>query len=137
MVRKAFLIQARPGMAVEYERRHNPIWPELQEALKQHGAHVYADDPLFSVEELRDLGYTPLPADQQHLVEAIIVQSYHSAYQQFDFARFVNCRVVLDGRHALPHARIEALGMSYLTIGGGDKPGSQRASITDEAAGVK
>jgi L-rhamnose mutarotase len=42
MVRKAFVIQAKPGMAVEYERRHNPIWPELKEALKAYGVSNYS-----------------------------------------------------------------------------------------------
>jgi len=42
MVRKAFVIQAKPGMAAEYQRRHNPIWPELQEALKRHGVGNYS-----------------------------------------------------------------------------------------------
>jgi L-rhamnose mutarotase len=26
----------------EYQRRHNPIWPELEAVLKAHGAHHYA-----------------------------------------------------------------------------------------------
>jgi L-rhamnose mutarotase len=42
MIRKAFVIQARPGMATEYQRRHNPIWPELEEALKHHGVSNYS-----------------------------------------------------------------------------------------------
>jgi L-rhamnose mutarotase len=42
MVRKAFVIQARPGMAAEYERRHNPIWPDLEQALKRHGVANYS-----------------------------------------------------------------------------------------------
>jgi L-rhamnose mutarotase len=42
MIRKAFVIQARLGMAVEYQRRHNPIWPELEQALKQHGVSNYS-----------------------------------------------------------------------------------------------
>jgi L-rhamnose mutarotase len=42
MVRKAFVIQARPGMAAEYERRHNPIWPELKDALKEYGVGNYS-----------------------------------------------------------------------------------------------
>jgi L-rhamnose mutarotase len=42
MVRKAFVIQAKPGMAAEYQRRHNPIWPELQEVLKRHGVGNYS-----------------------------------------------------------------------------------------------
>jgi L-rhamnose mutarotase len=42
MVRKAFLMTLRPGHQEEYERRHNPIWPELQQTLQQHGVHNYS-----------------------------------------------------------------------------------------------
>ena len=42
MIRKAFLIQAMPGMEIEYERRHNPIWPELKKVLKEHGINNYS-----------------------------------------------------------------------------------------------
>jgi L-rhamnose mutarotase len=42
MIRKAFLIQAKPGMANEYQRRHNPIWPDLMKALKNYGVSNYS-----------------------------------------------------------------------------------------------
>src|SRR6185503_20055935 len=42
MIRKAFLMKLKSGCQAEYERRHNPIWPELQSVLKQHGAHNYS-----------------------------------------------------------------------------------------------
>ena|SRR5258708_4944458 len=32
----------RPGAELEYEKRHNPIWPELQQVLKEHGVHNYS-----------------------------------------------------------------------------------------------
>ena len=32
----------RPGCRDEYERRHNPIWPELREVLKRHGVANYS-----------------------------------------------------------------------------------------------
>ncbi|MCM3903020.1 MAG: L-rhamnose mutarotase [Pyrinomonadaceae bacterium] len=41
MIRKAFLMTLRPGNQDEYERRHNPIWPELQQVLREHGVHNY------------------------------------------------------------------------------------------------
>ncbi len=41
MIRKAFVMQLKPGCEAEYERRHNPIWPELQSVLKAHGVHNY------------------------------------------------------------------------------------------------
>ena len=42
MIRKAFVIQAKPGMAGEYERRHKLIWPDLKQALKLHGVGNYS-----------------------------------------------------------------------------------------------
>lgn len=42
MIRKAFLMKLKTGCQAEYERRHNPIWPELQSVLKSHGLHNYS-----------------------------------------------------------------------------------------------
>lgn len=42
MIRKAFLMTLRPGFHEEYQRRHNPIWPELEAVLKQHGVQNYS-----------------------------------------------------------------------------------------------
>jgi len=42
MIRKAFVMSVHPGSEVEYERRHRPIWPDLEAVLKAHGAHNYS-----------------------------------------------------------------------------------------------
>ena len=42
MIRKAFQMTLKPGHQAEYEKRHNPIWPELQDVLKLHGVHNYS-----------------------------------------------------------------------------------------------
>lgn len=42
MIRKAFLMTLKPGAEIEYEKRHNPIWPELQEVLNSHGVQTYS-----------------------------------------------------------------------------------------------
>jgi len=42
MIRKAFLMTLGPGQQDEYTRRHNPIWPELETALKEHGVSNYS-----------------------------------------------------------------------------------------------
>jgi L-rhamnose mutarotase len=42
MIRKAFVMSLNAGMEKEYERRHGPIWPELEAVLKKHGAHNYS-----------------------------------------------------------------------------------------------
>lgn len=91
----------------------------LQEALLQHGAIVYVDDPLFSERALHALGYTPLVAGRENTIRAIILQANHHAYQSLDFSRFVCCEVVLDGRRALHRAMIESLGMRYIAVGDG------------------
>src|SRR5262249_8385848 len=91
----------------------------LQKALLAAGAAVYVDDPLYSADELRALGYTPLPAEGEGTVRAIILQADHQGYQSFEFSRFKQCKVVLDGRKALRREQIEGLGMDYITIGDG------------------
>jgi L-rhamnose mutarotase len=42
MVRKAFRMSVHPGHAVEYERRHRPIWAELERTLVEHGVQHYS-----------------------------------------------------------------------------------------------
>ena len=34
-------MSVNPGREAEYEARHNPIWPELERTLKDHGVHTY------------------------------------------------------------------------------------------------
>lgn len=42
MKRKAFVMTLKPGCQQAYQQRHNPIWPELQEILKDHGVRNYS-----------------------------------------------------------------------------------------------
>jgi L-rhamnose mutarotase len=42
MIRKSFLMTLKPGTFIEYQKRHNPIWPELQKVLKDYGVHNYS-----------------------------------------------------------------------------------------------
>ena len=93
----------------------------LKNALLACGAAVYIDDPLFSRDELRALGYTPFTPEIEGEISAIILQANHQVYQLFDFSRFVSCQVVLDGRNAISREKIEALGMHYIAIGDGNR----------------
>ncbi len=52
MIRKAFVMSVHPSHEGEYERRHRPIWPELEAVLKAHGVHNYS---IFLHEETRQL----------------------------------------------------------------------------------
>lgn len=42
MIRKAFVMSVNAGSETEYERRHRPIWPELEAVLQKHGVHNYS-----------------------------------------------------------------------------------------------
>jgi L-rhamnose mutarotase len=60
MIRKAFRMSIHEGAAAEYERRHRPIWPELERVLREHGVRTYSiflDDAtgdLFGYAEIED-----------------------------------------------------------------------------------
>ena len=42
MIRKGFKMHLHPGMAEEYERRHNLLWPEMKEMIHAYGGHNYS-----------------------------------------------------------------------------------------------
>lgn len=60
MIRKAFVMSVNPDKHDEYQRRHSPIWKDLEETLKAHGAHNYsifldpATHKLFGYVEIED-----------------------------------------------------------------------------------
>jgi L-rhamnose mutarotase len=60
MVRKAFVMQVNPDQHEEYEKRHNPIWPDLEKTLKEHGVLSYSifllpeTNQLFAYAEIED-----------------------------------------------------------------------------------
>lgn len=60
MLRKSFVMQVKPDQHEEYQRRHNPIWLELEHTLKSHGVHNYSiflhpeSSQLFAYVEVED-----------------------------------------------------------------------------------
>lgn len=72
MTRIAFKMKLKPGCEAEYKKRHDAIWPELKELLKQSGISDYSIflDPetntLFAVQKQegggssQDLGNNPI-----------------------------------------------------------------------------
>ena len=42
MIRKGFLMHVHPDRHADYRDRHNPVWPELEAVLKDHGARNYS-----------------------------------------------------------------------------------------------
>lgn len=60
MLRHAFKMKLKPGVAAEYRRRHDAIWPELARELRAAGVSDYSiflDEEtltLFAVQKLSD-----------------------------------------------------------------------------------
>ena len=60
MIRKGLLMSVNPDQHDEYRRRHNPIWPELESVLGEHGVHRYSiflhaeTNQLFAYVEVED-----------------------------------------------------------------------------------
>lgn len=68
MTSRAFRMKLKPGVVDEYRRRHDELWPELEQALRVAGIYDYAiflDEEtlhLFAVLKLRpDHGIASLP----------------------------------------------------------------------------
>jgi L-rhamnose mutarotase len=57
---KAFVMSVNKGAETEYEKRHSPIWPQLEQTLKDHGVHNYSiflhpqTNQLFAYVEIED-----------------------------------------------------------------------------------
>ena len=63
MLRKAFRMSVHPGHHQEYERRHRPIWPELEQALLAHGVRSYS---IFLDEATSDLfAYAEIESEER------------------------------------------------------------------------
>ncbi len=63
MIRKAFVMSVHPGMEEEYERRHNPIWPDLERVLREHGVRSYS---IFLHPETRQLfAYAEIESEER------------------------------------------------------------------------
>ncbi len=63
MIRKAFRMSVHAGAEQEYERRHNPIWKDLEDVLLAHGVRTYS---IFLDPVTRDLfGYVELDSEER------------------------------------------------------------------------
>jgi L-rhamnose mutarotase len=60
-IRKAFVMSVKAGFELEYEKRHNPIWPELETVLREHGVLNYS---IFMDSQTRQLfAYAEIESD--------------------------------------------------------------------------
>ena len=63
MIRKSFKMKLYEGQAEEYEKRHNQLWPEMQDMIHEHGGHNYS---IFLDEETNVLyGYIEIEDEEK------------------------------------------------------------------------
>ena len=66
-IRQAFRMKVHPGCEGEYERRHRPVWAELEEVLRSHGVRSYS---IFVDAQTQDL-FAYVEIDSQERWDAI------------------------------------------------------------------
>jgi L-rhamnose mutarotase len=63
MIRKAFVMAVNPDQHLEYERRHDVLWPELARVFRDHGVHKFS---IFLHPETHQLfAYTEIESEEQ------------------------------------------------------------------------
>lgn len=62
-IRKAFLMSVNAGAEEEYIKRHNPIWPDMEQVLRDHGVSNYSI--FFEAETLQLFAYVEIESEDQ------------------------------------------------------------------------
>ena len=71
MTRKSFKMKLYPGMAAEYEKRHNELWDEMKDMIREYGGSNYSifldeeTNILYGYIELRDEALWAKSADTE------------------------------------------------------------------------
>ncbi|MFI6827191.1 nucleotide sugar dehydrogenase [Kribbella sp. NPDC050241] len=94
------------------ETAFSGVFPAV-EALKSRGAEVSVHDPLYTDEELQQLGFTPYALGTP--VDAAVLQADHPEYAQLTPAELPGVKVLVDGRDRTNPARWA--GVRRLVIG--------------------
>jgi nucleotide sugar dehydrogenase len=84
------------------ETAFSGVFPAV-EALKARGAEVSVHDPLYTDEELQQLGFTPYALGTP--VDAAVLQADHPEYAQLGPAELPGVKVLVDGRDRTDPAR--------------------------------
>ena len=57
---KGFKMKLYPGQEAEYEKRHNELWPEMQDMIHEHGGKNYT----IFLDKETPVSYTRLRANE-------------------------------------------------------------------------
>src|SRR5699024_8962686 len=91
----------------------------LIEQLKAKVANVFVNDPQFTDHEIESYNVYQLQIKDPFTseIDIIINQAFHQEYEELDFASFIKCQLVFDGRNKLNKEEINKLGMKYIGVG--------------------
>ena len=90
---------------------------DLIKELNKKQSEVYVDDYLFNKEEIEKFNAKKYDLfNQDDEFEAVIISTYHSKYQNFDFTK-IKTKIILDGRNKLDSEKIKNAGIKYIGIG--------------------
>src|SRR5690625_7112827 len=91
----------------------------LIDKLKNKQANLWINDPLFTDKEISEFGVTPLSLKNKLVseIDVVILQAFHQEYSMINFNKFMNCKLILDGRNKLNKEEISRLGIQYISIG--------------------
>ena len=79
------------------ETAFSGVFPTVA-ALKTRGAEVRVHDPLYTDEELRELGFEPYALGDE--VDVAVLQTDHAEYRGLTPAQLPGIRLLVDGRNA-------------------------------------
>lgn len=94
------------------ESAFSGVFPTVA-ALKNSGAIVYVNDPMYTDEEIKALGFEPFHIGSA--VEGVILQADHREYKNLTEGDFPEVRAIVDGRRALDRSKFK--GISLRVIG--------------------
>ena len=89
----------------------------LRDELLAAGARVFAHDPYFDAEHLRNLGFEPYELGTDEPIRVAVLQAAHAAYLELDPASVSGLELFVDGRNAVEKAPYERAGVRYVGIG--------------------
>lgn len=100
------------------EHIYSPAF-RLQDELLRRGAQVQIHDPLYSDDEIYDLGFVAGSLSDLPIAEVIILNTAHAIYKTLNFELLAKggVKVIVDGRAMWASQQVRGAGLLYIGIG--------------------
>jgi L-rhamnose mutarotase len=79
MNRVGFVLKVKSDLVEEYKRRHENVWPEMQDALRRNGWHNYS---LFMRDDGMLFGYVETPDGLQTAIDGMEDEQVNERWQE-------------------------------------------------------